>query len=37
MCMNRFYIKFNDLDFKPDYLVCIEETILDQFTETLNL
>jgi hypothetical protein len=31
MCMNRFYIKFKDLSFKPDYLVCMEETVLDQF------
>lgn len=33
MCMNRFYIKFKDLSFTPTYLVCIEETVLDQFSE----
>lgn len=33
MCMNRFYIKFKDLDFNPTYLVCIEETVLDQFSD----
>lgn len=36
MCMNRFYIKFNSLDFVPNYLVCIEETVLDQFFEDFN-
>ena len=36
MCMNRFYIKFKDLDFSPDYLVCIEETVLDQFSKDFN-
>lgn len=36
MCMNRFYIKFKDLNFKPDYLVCIEETVLDQFYKDFN-
>lgn len=33
MCMNRFYIKFKDLNFIPNYLVCIEETVLNQFSE----
>jgi hypothetical protein len=32
MCMNRFYIKFNELDFMPNYLVCIEETVLERFS-----
>lgn len=36
MCMNRFYIKFKDLDFKPDFLVCIEETVLDRFSEDFS-
>jgi hypothetical protein len=36
MCMNRFYIKFPDLNFTPDYLVCIEETVLDQFAEDFD-
>ncbi len=33
MCMNRFYIKFPDLDILPNFLVCIEETVLDQFAD----
>ncbi|SFQ15186.1 6-hydroxymethylpterin diphosphokinase MptE-like protein [Flavobacterium akiainvivens] len=36
MCMNRFYIKFPQLDFKPNYLVCIEETVLDRFSEDFS-
>jgi hypothetical protein len=36
MCMNRFYIKFKDLNFKVDYLVCIEETVLDQFSDDFS-
>jgi hypothetical protein len=33
MCMNRFYIKFPELEFTPDYLVCIEETVLNRFSK----
>lgn len=36
MCMNRFYIKFKDLEFKPTYLVCVEETVLDQFSKDFS-
>jgi len=36
MCMNRFYIKFKDLNFLPDYLVCIEETVLKQFNDDFS-
>ncbi|MCF8275175.1 MAG: DUF115 domain-containing protein [Flavobacteriales bacterium] len=33
MCMNRFYIKFSELGYTPNYLVCIEETVLERFSE----
>jgi hypothetical protein len=36
MCMNRFYIKFEAMGFKPNYLVCIEETVLDQFYQDFS-
>lgn len=36
MCMNRFYIKFDSLGFLPNYLVCIEETVLDRFAEDFS-
>lgn len=36
MCMNRFYIKFEQLQFIPDYLVCIEETVLDRFAQDFS-
>jgi hypothetical protein len=35
MVMNRFYIMFDKLSFVPDYLVCIEDTVLNQFNEDL--
>jgi hypothetical protein len=33
MCMNRFYIKFDDLEYTPNYLVCAERFITAQFAE----
>jgi hypothetical protein len=35
MVMNRFYMMFDQLDFIPDYLVCVEETVLNQFSNDL--
>jgi hypothetical protein len=36
MCMNRFYIYFEKIGYVPNFLVCIEDTVLDQFSEDFN-
>lgn len=36
MCMNRFYIYFDKIDFIPNFLVCVEDTVLTQFSEDFN-
>jgi hypothetical protein len=36
MCMNRFYIYFDKIGFTPNFLVCVEDTVLDQFTNDFN-
>lgn len=36
MCLNRFYIYFDKIGFTPNFLVCVEELVLDQFSEDLN-
>lgn len=36
ICMNRFYMLFDRLDFTPNYLVCIEDLVLTQFSNDFN-
>lgn len=36
MCMNRFYIYFDKIGFVPDFLVCVEDLVLEQFGEDIN-
>jgi hypothetical protein len=33
MCMNRFYIYFEQIGFIPNYLTCVEELVLEQFKD----
>jgi hypothetical protein len=36
MCMNRFYIYFEKLGFIPNYLLCVEDLVLEQFSDDFN-
>ncbi|HNP20688.1 MAG TPA: DUF115 domain-containing protein [Panacibacter sp.] len=36
MCMNRFYIYFDKIGFIPNFLVCVEDLVLEQFGEDIN-
>jgi hypothetical protein len=36
MCMNRFYISFDKIGFIPNFLVCIEDTVLEQFKDDFS-
>lgn len=36
MCMNRFYIYFDKLGFTPEFLVCVEDLVLEQFASDFN-
>lgn len=36
MCMNRFYMYFDKLSFVPNFFVCVEDLVLEQFAEDIN-
>ncbi|MBI2259914.1 MAG: DUF115 domain-containing protein [Flavobacteriia bacterium] len=36
MCMNRFYIYFDKIGFTPEFIVCVEDFVLEQFADDFN-
>jgi hypothetical protein len=36
MCLNRFYIYFDKIGFIPNFLVCVEGLVLEQFADDIN-
>jgi hypothetical protein len=36
MCLNRFYIYFDKIGFVPNFLVCVEGLVLEQFADDIN-